>query len=615
LAIDTSSLEGATDEALVVAFQDGDCDAFTQIVQTYHGVLFARARRQLRSADDAQDAVQETLLRAYRYLPNFAGQYHLAAWLNRILSNVIADAKRQHGVEVRLNARLAGVRDVERVPEEFITESPVNREVSATVQSAIASLSSAHRDAFMLRAVEDQTYAEIAEVLDISEVNARARVHRARTNLQRTLRTTQGSMGLALISFRGHVAQLFSRTFGRGSSTASTSSQLGVASSVSAPSIGVSQTVTQVLSSPTGQALTTIVSESSRSILPVSGTFATLITSAAVAVVAPATVLLAPVAANQMPAAAASHIAMARSVIPAGALAAAAASSTTTSSSAVAPATSTTSTTPAADTSTPQSGAPKPTATTPWSWVGATSSAGAPTTAGSTIGPAVAGPPLAACPYLQSFPDATPSQVSLPPAQSSGPAATDYLSSGTVTLPSVGPSFDVTSLGTLSSGSQTSAMHVLFGACLPTTSTPALVANVTNNNSPNAGELQLRGALASSTTNGGETDTYYRGTAVWLSGPELGSAPVVFVADVASEIPNNTVNLHVAFFGSVSSLLDSSQPGCAASNDAAGGTSTDMSPTSNNPVDASATDPSATSPATDPNAASDCPTPAGSPGS
>jgi hypothetical protein len=165
--------------------------------------------------------------------------------------------------------------------------------------------------------------------------------------------------------------------------------------------------------------------------------------------------------------------------------------------------------------------------------------------------------PLAACPYLQSFPDATPSQVTLPPAEASGPGATNYLSTATETVPSLGPSFDVTSLGTLSGGSQLSTMHVLFGACGTSTSTPALVANITNNNSPGAGELQLRGALASSSTNGGETDTTYRGTAVWLSGPDVGQAPIVFVADVNTEVPDNTVNLHVAFFGSVDSLLNS----------------------------------------------------------
>jgi RNA polymerase sigma-70 factor (ECF subfamily) len=566
LAIDTSSLEDTTEEALVVAFQDGDNTAFTQIVETYYGVLFARARRQLRSSEDAQDAVQETFLRACRSLPTFAGDYRLAAWLNRILSNVIADAKRRHGMELRLHARLSGIRDVAPLPEEVLAIGPDDSEVRGTVERAIASLSAGHRQAFMLREVQDQSYAEIAEILDITEVNARARVHRARTNLQRTLRTSSGSMGVVLVSWRGKFTKLFSRHVQHGHATLPT--RPFVPGSTSSSGFGVTQVVTQSLASPTGQALTTLASEAGRWALPSNVAVASFLATAAATVIAPATVLLAPMVGAPTPAAPAPHVVAVAPVasksvlIPPSALDAAS-TQTLTPTPTTLPQTSTSTTTP--DTSTANSapvhsGTAKVSAASPWGWVGPASTAGAPaaTAAGTPVGAAT---PPSSCPFLQSFPGASSTQVGLPPAATpNSPGASDYLSTGTMTLPTIGSSFNVSGQGILSNGSSSSTMQVLYGACGPSTSTPALLANVTNFAYPGSGELQLRGALVSSNTVGGETDMYYRGTAMWLSGPDKGELPVVFVADVMTSQPDNTAAFHAAFFGSVSDLLASSSP-------------------------------------------------------
>ncbi len=569
MAIDTSSLEDTTEEALVVAFQDGDDTAFTQIVETYYGVLFARARRQLRSSEDAQDAVQETFLRACRSLSTFAGDYRLAAWLNRILGNVIADAKRRHGMELRLHARLSGIRDVTPLPEEHVLTGPDDNEVRGTVERAIASLSAGHRQAFMLREVQDQSYAEIAEILDITEVNARARVHRARTNLQRTLRTSGGSLGVALVTWRGKFSKVFSRHVHHSHATLST--RPFVPGSTSSSGFGVSQVVTQTLASPTGQALTTLASEAGRWALPSNVAVASFLATAAATVIAPATVLLAPMVGAPTPAAPAPHVVVAAApvagksvLIPPSALDAAASTTTTAPTPTTLPQTTTSTTTgpgaSSANSAPVHSGTAKVSAASPWGWVGPASTAGAPaaTGTGTPVGAAV---PPPSCPFLQSFPGGGSTQVGLPPAATpNSPGASDYLSTGTMTLPTIGSSFNVSGQGTLSDGSSSSTMQVLYGACGPSTSTPALLANVTNFAYPGSGELQLRGALVSSNTVGGETDMYYRGTAMWLSGPDKGELPVVFVADVVTSQPDNTAAFHVAFFGSVSDLMASSPP-------------------------------------------------------
>ena len=79
------------DKELVAAHQAGDTEAFEELVREYRPTLFAHGRRKLFCDDAAEDAVQETLVRAYRALPKFNGEYRLGPWLHRIMANVCID--------------------------------------------------------------------------------------------------------------------------------------------------------------------------------------------------------------------------------------------------------------------------------------------------------------------------------------------------------------------------------------------------------------------------------------------------------------------------------------------------------------------------------------------
>src|SRR5688572_4626807 len=90
------------EHALVRAHQAGDPDAFAEITSAYRATLLAHAQRRLGDRDAAHDALQETLLRAYRAIDRFGGDQLLGAWLHRIVDNVCNDELARRRREVVL---------------------------------------------------------------------------------------------------------------------------------------------------------------------------------------------------------------------------------------------------------------------------------------------------------------------------------------------------------------------------------------------------------------------------------------------------------------------------------------------------------------------------------
>ena len=171
------------DKELIAAHQAGDTEAFEEIVREHRSALFAHGRRKLYCEAAAEDAVQETLARAYRALPKFDGEYRLGPWLHRIMANVCSDeAKRRirDGEKLTKFASDPSARfDVPSVEDELgfhFDEGPLD--------AALQSLPDPHREALVLRFVDELEYPEMASVAGVSEQNARARVSRAKSAMR-----------------------------------------------------------------------------------------------------------------------------------------------------------------------------------------------------------------------------------------------------------------------------------------------------------------------------------------------------------------------------------------------------------------------------------------------
>ncbi|HUQ38899.1 MAG TPA: RNA polymerase sigma factor, partial [Acidimicrobiales bacterium] len=170
------AVSSVDDRRLVESHKAGDDEAFVEIVHAYWGELVGHAVRRLREPRAAEDAVQETMLRAYRALPRFNGEYRLGAWLHRILENVCADEGNRRRREAELVEKVSALPLVDGVEPH---EAAAARMPDPGFVRALATLSPSYREALLLRYVDGLPYREIANATGVTEENARARVHRA----------------------------------------------------------------------------------------------------------------------------------------------------------------------------------------------------------------------------------------------------------------------------------------------------------------------------------------------------------------------------------------------------------------------------------------------------
>jgi RNA polymerase sigma-70 factor (ECF subfamily) len=170
------------DADLVRRAQRGDARAFAELVERHQRRLFTLAVRELGSAADAEDAVQDALVRAWRALPRFRADASFSTWLYRIQLNAIHDQRAR-------SARHRGVA-LEDVAEPSDTrDTLLERELSGELQAALGRLDETYRTAVIMFDVLGRSYAEIAAALDIPEGTVKSRIFRGRAELARLLGT------------------------------------------------------------------------------------------------------------------------------------------------------------------------------------------------------------------------------------------------------------------------------------------------------------------------------------------------------------------------------------------------------------------------------------------
>tara|TARA_Y100001970_G_scaffold290275_1_gene423484 strand:+ start:907 stop:2220 length:1314 start_codon:yes stop_codon:yes gene_type:complete len=175
------------DRQLVAAHQAGDGEAFDELVREHRRSLLSHAKNKLHCDAASEDALQETLVRAYKALPKFNGEYRLGPWLHRIMHNVCIDEANRRKRDGEKTDQYAAQRIVRDDAPSIEDELGLHFDDSA-LKAALDGLSEPYRQALELKFVQEYDYSEVAAVSGVSEENARARVSRARLAMRSALK-------------------------------------------------------------------------------------------------------------------------------------------------------------------------------------------------------------------------------------------------------------------------------------------------------------------------------------------------------------------------------------------------------------------------------------------
>lgn len=179
----------ADDIVLVRAALGGDQTAFAALVRRYSGAVFNQAYRMLADVHEAEDAVQEVFLRAYRRLDSFDPERRFVTWLLSIGSNYCIDRlRRRRGSWLDLDEAAFWLPSPEPGPEALALRD----EGRLAVQRALLRLPDTYRAVTVLRYWHDLSYLEIAEALGLTEATVKTRLHRARKMIAEALEAEGG---------------------------------------------------------------------------------------------------------------------------------------------------------------------------------------------------------------------------------------------------------------------------------------------------------------------------------------------------------------------------------------------------------------------------------------
>lgn len=171
----------------------GDQSAFEEIVSFYQNKVFQICYRMLGNSHEAEDAAQETFVRAYMNIHSFDEKRKFSTWLYRIATNLSIDRIRKKKPDYFLDAEIKGSDGLtmysqmsadQRLPEEEVE----SMELQDYIQKQILSLPPKYRSVIVLRYIDELSLQEISEVLDMPIGTVKTRIHRGREALRKKLR-------------------------------------------------------------------------------------------------------------------------------------------------------------------------------------------------------------------------------------------------------------------------------------------------------------------------------------------------------------------------------------------------------------------------------------------
>lgn len=181
------------ERAIIAAIVGGESQLFHDLIRPYERSVYVMALSFLHNEADAEDVAQEAFLKAFRNLKSFRGESKFGTWLVSITLNEARSRLRRRkllpteSLDEPANEQghisPALLRDWKEIPSEALER----QEVRLMLREAVATLPTIYRETFVLRDMEEMSVAQTAEILEVTPVTVKVRLHRARIMLQKTL--------------------------------------------------------------------------------------------------------------------------------------------------------------------------------------------------------------------------------------------------------------------------------------------------------------------------------------------------------------------------------------------------------------------------------------------
>ena len=178
-----NSIDKEFDELSIIdRFKNGDDSAFEGLVLKYQDMIFSLCRNILGNTHDAEDAAQDTFIKAYRNLNHFRPDASFYTWLYRIAVNTCLDYKKRPFFESFFKKSGEGEELVNEPSSDWPSPERLyeSKQIGLALRESLGKLSLKLRTVIILKEIEGLSYEEIAEVLDVSIGTVKSRISRAR---------------------------------------------------------------------------------------------------------------------------------------------------------------------------------------------------------------------------------------------------------------------------------------------------------------------------------------------------------------------------------------------------------------------------------------------------
>jgi len=186
---DTFVTDTISDSEIITRILHGEKDLYALIVRRYNQRLYRVAMSIINDDTEVEDVMQVAYINAYENLGKFAFKASFSTWLTRILINESLLRLKKRAKSINMNDETMEKEIYQQHTNEVQTPvaKMLNAELKSALEEAIRQLPEKYRTVFIMREIEDMNVAETQACLDLSEVNVKVRLNRAKALLKESL--------------------------------------------------------------------------------------------------------------------------------------------------------------------------------------------------------------------------------------------------------------------------------------------------------------------------------------------------------------------------------------------------------------------------------------------